>query len=152
MKVYLKGFISSFVCILLTGCIGENYDAGPPHAYLKVGSSTIRLTESTVSWSTQSVQKQFVSENIQKLTEEQQLISVSSRQHGTLEFEDSLDEGGDYADVSVRVKIFDGKKRTDLPMNEDMFYFPEEKGAYRLEVSFNAHAGRVEYVGNVEVE
>jgi hypothetical protein len=152
MKVCLK-FIIGLLCIFaLTGCIGEDYDVGPPTAYMDVDSSKIKLKEANILWSTGSMSINKVTKSIQQLASKQKQINVSPLQSVNLEFEENKENGGEYTDVSVNVFLWQDNKQEQLECNDNTFTFPNKKGNYMLEVDFYSHQGDIKYVGNVAIK
>jgi len=151
MKVCLK-FIIGLLCIFtLTGCIGEDYDVGPPTAYMDVDSSKIKLKEANILW-TGSISINKVAKNFQQLASKQKQVNVSPLQSVNLEFEENKENGGEYTDVSVNVFLWQGDKQEQLECNDNTFTFPNKKGTYVLEVDFYSHTGDIKYVGNVVIK
>ena len=151
MKVCLK-FIIGLLCIFtLTGCIGEDYDVGPPTAYMDVDSSKIKLKEANILW-TGSISINKVAKNFQQLASKQKQVNVSPLQSVNLEFEENKENGGEYTDVSVNVFLWQGDKQEQLECKDNTFTFPNKKGTYVLEVDFYSHTGDIKYVGNVVIK
>jgi hypothetical protein len=152
MKVCLKLIIGLLCIFSLTGCIGEDYDVGPPTAYINVDRSKIRLKEANTLWSTGSISINKVTQNIQQLAAKQKQVSVSPLQSVHLGFEENKENGGQYNDVSVNVFVWQGDKQEQLECKDNTFNFPKNKGTYVLEVGFHSHQGDVKYVGNVVIK
>lgn len=80
MKGFLKLFIGLFLTLLLTGCIGEDYDVGVPTAHLSLDHSYAQLKEANISWLEGSKHVQKTIGDIQKFALSQPEIKVNPNQ------------------------------------------------------------------------
>ncbi|WP_199175353.1 hypothetical protein [Sporosarcina sp. P21c] len=148
MKWIPKAFVSSIFVLLLTGCIGENYDYSPPvvsilsNPDLKTGE----LKAANVSWYSD---KEYTktTEDIYSLAREQKPLHYYSGQQM-----DVLFENQDFALKELSIYVSQYNKKTDLPVKDRFFELPKEEGEYVIVVKLLADSGRAEYVGNIVIE
>jgi hypothetical protein len=138
----------------LSGCIGEDYDAGPPVTKIGIENDFFTLKEANVDWQTQEKHYKNDVENVQEYGANQIENSVKPNEKGELIFEENKENGGDYTDETVNVSLWQGEKETKLEYgyNSRSFYFPQQKGKYVLEVEFSTRKGMAQYIGNIEIK
>ncbi|MFJ7367802.1 hypothetical protein ACIQWQ_27500 [Peribacillus frigoritolerans] len=100
MKLYLKLFTGLLFVLILTGCIGEDYDVGVPTAHLYIESIDIQLTDANISWDTDSEDVQEKIEDVQEFGLTQDEIKVSANQEATLDFKENKKKWWRYLDRS----------------------------------------------------
>ena len=102
MKHSLKMFIGIFIVVLLTGCIGENYDFSPPTVTIASPDNlyqSVELTEANIKWYT-AEQYNKETADVQKLAKKQTPMYFSPGQNVEYSLEDGFFEQ-DNISVSV---------------------------------------------------
>lgn len=149
-------FAGVLFIILLTGCIGEDYDVGVPAAYLQVGSKIHKalLTEANVSWSSSSGEIDETIDNIEEFGSAQEEIRVSPNQKASLEFKENEENGGDiWTDPTITASLWKNGKQTNINLKDSTeFHFPTNEGNYVLEVNFIDKANKAQYIGNIAID
>ncbi|WP_144510060.1 hypothetical protein [Bacillus sp. FJAT-22090] len=155
MKLYFKLITGLLFVLILSGCFAEDYDVGVPTAYLNLsGIVDIQLTESNISWETQSENVHETIEDVLKFGFSQDEIRVSGNQEASIDFKENEKNGGDiWTDPEITVALLNDGHRIELEMNDQReFRFPTSKGNYVLEVKFTNSAGTAQYVGNLVIQ
>jgi hypothetical protein len=157
MKRSWKFLIRMFLVLLLTGCIGEDYDVGVPIALLQIESvtSSVHLTEANISWSSSSGDVEQKIDDIQEFGLTQDEIKVSANGKVSLDFKENEENGGDiWTDPQITVALLKDEQRIELEMDEHKeFRFPTNKGNYVIEVEFtSSNRGTAQYVGNILIQ
>jgi len=133
------------VTIALTGCIGEDYDFTPPTITLL--ESEIELAEANVDWigeNNEPYKKE--TKDLDALTKKQEIIYVFAGQQTELLFDHT-----DFIQEHLSVFLLKDGEKIELGLQDNSFYFPDEKGEYTLVVELVTDRGKVEYAGNVQV-
>ncbi|MBD7964772.1 hypothetical protein [Fictibacillus norfolkensis] len=152
MRRYLNVIAGIFFIVLLTACIGEDYDAGPPEIRLSVNEDVYSLKEANVDWKTEDKEFKNKVENILTLASEQKEIKVSPNQSTELILLESKEDGGDYTDEVIKVSLWKGNEEIELTTKSSTDYsfsFPSDPGEYVLEVDFRTKNGSSQYVGKI---
>lgn len=154
MKLHFKLFAGLLLVLILTGCIGEDYDVGVPTAHLEMDSQKKRLVEANIHWNTESENVHETITDIQKFALSQDEIKVSSNQEATLEFKENKRNGGDiWSDPKITAVLLKDEEQIEITTSAYTdFKFPSEKGNYVLKVEFKSTAGSAQYVGNIVVQ
>lgn len=129
----------------LAGCIGENYDFTPPTITLL--ESEIELAEANVDWQGENNEPyEKETKNLEALAKKQEIIYGFAGQQTELLFDHT-----DFAEKSLSVTLLKDGEKIELDLQDNSFYFPDEKGEYTLIVELVTDRGKAEYVGNVQV-
>jgi hypothetical protein len=129
--------------ILLTGCIGEEYDYSPPRVTLS--NNNIELAEANIDWEKDGTIKTADS---LELAREQQQVSVKAGQEGFVDFDSQ-----DFEILDLTISVWKEGEQIQLNVNRlKEFNFPNEKGEYLIEVNLTSGFGTAQYVGNILVE
>jgi hypothetical protein len=84
--------------ILLSACIGEDYDAGPPEADLRIKEDIFSLQEANIDWKTDEKQYKNEVEDILTFGGKQKEINLQPNQTADLIFQENKENGGDYTE------------------------------------------------------
>ncbi|MBN3555851.1 hypothetical protein JYA63_16355 [Fictibacillus nanhaiensis] len=138
--------------LLLTACIAEDYDAGPPELRLSVKEDLFALKEANVDWKTEEKEFKNKVDNFLTLASEQEEIKLSPNQSAELILLENKEDGGEYTNETMRVSLWKGNeelKLTTKSSSDYSFSFPSEPGQYILEIDFATSKGYSQYVGNI---
>lgn len=152
MRRYLNVIAGIFFIVLLTACIGEDYDAGPPEIRLSVNEDVYSLKKANVNWKTEDKEFKNKVEDPLTLASEQNEIKVSPNQSAELILLENKEDGGEYTNETIEVSLWQGDKKielTSLTPNDHSFSFTNDPGHYVLVVEFSTKNGSLEYVGNI---
>lgn len=158
MRTFFKLCIGMIFVVMLTGCIGENYDFTPPTLNLSSDSNIIseRLAEANINWrgaENNLIEKE--TKDILELGEKQQPIYFKAG-----EKVDLISEHADFMLESTSIAVWENDKSLDLEVNDKVevydvndisFYLPKEKGEYVIEVNLQTDRGNAQYVGNIVI-
>lgn len=138
-----------FFVLILTGCIGENYNFYPPSVKLS-GANNIgpaEMANANSDWRVKgNVQREIIAKDIFSLAKEQpQMTFVAG------ETVDLLFEHTDFSTKGVSVSVWKEGKKTDLKVKDISFTLPKDKGEYVIEVKLHTDRGYAQYVGNILV-
>ncbi|MED1863726.1 hypothetical protein P4V41_09715 [Fictibacillus nanhaiensis] len=148
----LTGFL--FI-ILLTACIAEDYDAGPPELRLSVKENLYALKEANVDWKTEEKEFKNKVNNFLTLGSEQKEIKLSPNQPAEIILLENKEDGGEYTNETMKVSLWKGNEKIELTTKSSTDYsfsFPSNPGKYVLEVNFQTRKGSSQYVGNITLK
>ncbi|MBH0168344.1 MAG: hypothetical protein ACQET8_15215 [Bacillota bacterium] len=148
----LTGFL--FI-ILLTACIAEDYDAGPPELRLSVKEDLYDLKEANVNWKTEEKEFKNNVEHFLTLASEQKEIKLLPNQPAELILLENKEDGGEYTKEMMKISLWKGNEKIELTTKSSTDYsfsFPSDPGQYVLEVNFRTSNGRSQYVGNITLK
>ncbi|KGR77971.1 hypothetical protein [Ureibacillus sinduriensis] len=150
MKAFLKFSYGFIIVLVLTGCIGENYDFSPPTVTLssKSNMKSVELVEANINWRGEGnnpIDKE--TKNILTLAHQQQPIYFFAG-----EKVDMLFEHADFKTEQFSVSLWQNDKKLDLEVTDLSFYLPKEKGDYAIEAILQTDRGDAQYVGNVVIK
>ncbi|MGD6962233.1 hypothetical protein ACQCVB_08515 [Fictibacillus phosphorivorans] len=148
----LTGFL--FI-ILLTACIAEDYDAGPPELRLSVKEDLYALKEANVDWKTEEKEFKNKVDHFLTLGSEQKEIKLSPNQPAEIILLENKEDGGEYTNETMKVSLWKGNEKIELTTKSSTDYsfsFPSNPGKYVLEVNFQTRKGSSQYVGNITLK
>lgn len=148
MRWKLMIFMSLFFVVLLTGCIGEDYDFNPPDAFIESHDDFVKgnLKTANIDWDSD---KEYTkkTDDIDALAKEQEPLDYYSGQKMDIRFDN---EDIRIGNINIYVKQDDEK--TELPADDQVFEMPKEEGEYLIFVELETDSGNTEYVGNIDVQ
>ncbi|ANC77625.1 hypothetical protein ABE65_012790 [Fictibacillus phosphorivorans] len=148
----LTGFL--FI-LLLTACIGEDYDAGPPELRLSVEEDLYALKQANVDWKTEEKEFKNKVEHFLTLGSEQKEIKLSPNQSAELILLENKEDDGEYTNETLEISLWKENEKIELTTKSSTDYsfsFPSDPGQYVLEVNFRTSNGRSQYVGNITLK
>lgn len=148
----LTGFLFMF---LLTACIAEDYDAGPPEIRLSVKEDLYALKQANVNWKTEDKEYKNKVKNFLKLGSEQKELKLSPNQPAELILLENKENGGEYTKETMKISLWKGNEELELTTKSSSDYsfsFPSDPGQYVLVVDFLSSNGRSQYVGNITLK
>lgn len=137
--------------LLLTACIGENYDFSPPmmtvsYSYL-MNNETYELKEASVDWEGADQEYKETVDDFQSLGRDQEEIEVNADSEGSLILGHS-----DFELKEIQLSLWQDNEEIELYVNQfNEFQFPDLKGKFTLEVNLFTDRGNVQYVGNINL-
>ncbi|MCM3585708.1 hypothetical protein M3182_08085 [Mesobacillus maritimus] len=152
MKRLFRGIFLAYFIVILTGCIGEEYDFTPPTVTLNDSSSLknlVELAEANIDWRGEEGEPLTKeTEDAFAFAKDQTPVSISSGQKVDIEFGSQ-----DFAVEELEVSMWkqDEEMKLDV-MDGRSFYFPEEKGEYVIVLDLRSDRGKAQYVGNAVVQ
>ncbi len=147
--------IGVFLIFIVTACIAEDYDVGPPTAHLYAeNASSVRLTEANISWASSSGDVSKTVDDIWEFALSQKDINASRNEKVFLDFEENKENGGDiWTNPTIAANLWKEEQKVELKMNENReFEMPKSTGRYVLEVTFTTSSGTAQYVGSILVK
>jgi hypothetical protein len=102
------------VILIITGCIGENYDVGPPMPYVQLDSKEIEIKAANLDWLTQERDYQKETNDIKSFAEKQKPLIINEGHQVYIEFKENKENGGDYVDQSINVYLWSGNDKVRL--------------------------------------
>lgn len=143
MRRIAKLVAGLFSVLLITGCIGEDYDYSPPSVTLS--HSEVKLADANINWEKDGTVKKTDS---LELAREQQQATVKAGQENFVNFDSQ-----DFEILDLTVSVWRDGEQIHLDVNRlKQFNFPNEKGEYLVEVNLTSDFGTAQYVGNIIVE
>ncbi|MET3728075.1 hypothetical protein ABID52_001656 [Fictibacillus halophilus] len=155
MRRYLNVITGILLVVLLTACIAEDYDAGPPELRLSVKEDLYGLKEANVDWKTEDKEFKSKVDDFLSLGSEQKEITLSPNQSAELILLENKEDGGEYTNETIKVSLWKGNEEIELTTNSSnnySFSFPSDPGEYVLEVDFRTNNGSSQYVGKIILE
>lgn len=145
MKLFSKLLTGLLGIVLLTGCIGEEYDFTPPSVTLV--HSEMDLVEANIDWKSEEGYTKETA-NILQLAKEQPQVSVEAGKEDYLEFDHQ-----DFAIKELSISVWQCEEETQLELKDGQsFNFPNETGEFVVEVNLVTDRGTAQYVGNIVLE
>lgn len=142
---FIKYLTILFSVILLSGCIGKEYDYNPPNA--SFGYSDIPMVKSDFYWSIDEGYNMKKTDII-NLVKEQEKISVH---HGHEDF--IVFDKENFFVKDLTLFIWQGNEKKQLELDKfSNFKYPEETGEYILELNLVTKHGKAQYFANILVE
>jgi len=150
----LTGFL--FI-LLLTACIAEDYDAGPPELRLSVDEDLdlYPLKEANVNWKTENKEYKNKVKNFILLGNEQRKITLLPNESAQIILLENKENGGEFTKETMEISLWKGNEEIELTTKSSSDYsfsFPSDPGRYVLEVNFRTSNGRSQYVGNITLK
>lgn len=145
MKVFMKFLTGLFSVVLLTGCLGEEYDFAPPSVTFV--NSDVELVEANINWTSD---ENYVKEStdIISLAKDQPQVNVDSGEEDYIQFNNQ-----DFAIEELTISVWQGEEEIQLELKDGQtFNFPSETGEYVVEVNLVSDKGTAQYVGNIAVQ
>lgn len=149
MEYFTKWFAGLFSILLLTGCIGENYDYTPPTVSLS--NSDIELEEANIDWDTAGDTTEDGSvktDDIFELAKEQTPVAVKAGEQDSILFDSQ-----DFSLENIAISVWKDDEETELTVDQKFkeFTYPTEEGNYTIEVHIDTDRGTAQYIGNILV-
>lgn len=148
MKWKLIIFVSLIFVVLLTGCIGEDYDFTPPDAFIESHRDFVKgdLKTANIDWNSD---KEYTkkTDDIDSLAKEQEPLHYYSGQKMDIRF-----DNGDIRIDNINIYVKQDGEKTKLPVDDQVFEMPKEGGNYLIIVELEANSGNTEYVGNLDIQ
>jgi hypothetical protein len=135
--------------LLITGCIGEDYDVGPPIPYVHLDSKEIEIKAANLDWLTQERDYQKETNDIKSFAEKQKPLIINEGQQVYIEFKENKENGGDYVDQSINVYLWSGNDKVRLEYRSDRIFFPNDRGSYLLEIEYVQKGKIAQYIASV---
>lgn len=137
--------------VLLTGCIGEEYDFSPPSASLTNPEDITqeeKLAEANIDW-TYDEKYNKETKDILSLAKEQNKMYFNSGQKVQFSLQD-----GHFDEKKVKISLLQNENKMDLEMEHAGSYFnlPKEKGEYMIVLDLPTDKGTAQYVGNIIIQ
>jgi len=150
MKRSFKKSMGIFMVILLSGCIGENYDFSPPTVTLENDEDImedVTLAEANIDWYYDEKYNKET-EDIQALAKEQDPIYLNAGQTVTYLIED-----GYFEPDRISVSVLKDDSELELELEEvESFRLPNETGEYIVVFNIESSKGNAQYVGNIVIK
>jgi hypothetical protein len=147
----LVGILCIF--ILLSACIAEDYDAGPPEVRLSTNEDVFSLKKANVEWKTEEKKYETKVEDDLSLGKKQKTIELNANQKVTAVFQDNKENGGEFSKENLKVSLWSGEKELEIESTDEyVFITPDTPGKYIIELNFSTSNGRSQYVGNIVVK
>lgn len=136
--------------ILLSGCIGENYDFSPPTVTLSNPDNIMQdvtLAEANIDWYYDEKYNKET-ENIQALANEQAPIILNAGQKVDYQIED-----GDFDPDRISVSVLEDDSELELELEEvESFRLPNKTGEYIVIFEIKSDNGNAQYVGKIVIK
>lgn len=144
-----KSLLWFIVILSITGCIGEDYDVGPPRPHVHLDSKEIEIKAANLDWLTQEKNYQKETEDIKLFAGKQKPLFLNEGQQVYIEFKENKENGGEYIDQSVHVYLWKGDEKERLEYRGDRIFFPNNKGSYLLEIEYVQKGKIAQYIASV---
>lgn len=148
MKQKFMTFISLFFVVLLTGCIGEEYNYNPPNAFIESHLDFVKgdLETANIEWNSDKKYTKKTSD-IEAFAMEQEPLHYYAGQKMNIRF-----DNGDISINNINIYVKKDGEKIELPVDQQVFEIPKEEGNYLIVVKLETDSGNTEYVGNLNVQ